>query len=176
MYFENNVPMLSMNVSMPLVPSHCLTNTLTNKDGQSLNLILHYFIGKTAFFQIKILQFGPLKTVAIHYLPNVRLIACQVIAQNRASLWIVSGIREFRININQHQGIFCGDPPCPYIRFAPPDSDIFFLLIYETGQVDQFGSLFRALATCPELPACKQAKLALRKSMVIESMQGFMQD
>ena len=65
---------------MSNVKSHCLTNILTNKNHQSLNFIPHYFIAKTAFFQTKILQFGPLKTVDMHYLPNMRLIACKTIA------------------------------------------------------------------------------------------------
>ena len=56
---------------MSNVKSHCLTNILTNKNHQSSNFIPHYFIAKTAFFQTKILQFGPLKTVDMHYLPNM---------------------------------------------------------------------------------------------------------
>ena len=99
-YFKNSVPVLSIDGCMSSVPSHCLTITLTNKDHQSFNFILHYFIGKTAFFQTKILQFGPLKKVDMHYLPNVRLTACKIIARKRASLWLVSGTRIFRININ----------------------------------------------------------------------------
>ena len=61
---------------MSNVKSLCLTNILTNKNHQSFNFIPHYFIAKTAFFQTKILQFGPLKTVDMHYLPNMHLIAC----------------------------------------------------------------------------------------------------
>jgi len=85
---------------MSNVKSHCLTNILTNKNHQSSNFIPHYFIAKTAFFQTKILQFGPLKTVDMHYLPNMRLIACKTIAWKRAFVWLVSGPRTFRININ----------------------------------------------------------------------------
>ena len=49
-FFKNIVPVLSIDGCMSSVPSHCLTITLTNKDHQSFNFILHYFIGKTAFF------------------------------------------------------------------------------------------------------------------------------
>ena len=99
-YFENNVSVLSKDGCMSNVKSHCLTNILTNKNHQSLNFIPHYFIAKTAFFQTKILQLGPLKTVDMHYLPNMRLIADKTIAQKRAFIWLFSGPRIFRININ----------------------------------------------------------------------------